>query len=1166
MSQEIPELRVEVRMLGKQFLAVTKRSNGQEICTHQFQHDARKPLHQQSLWLLEQSARDSDDTLQQAVSLTSSRPHRPNTARLRPDTAKKAALSFDDLHLGHYGQQLYEYLFGTGEQLQTFLDQNPVYHQGMHLTLAFYPEATALWSLPWEYLHDGQKFFSLDGQIFLSRIPGELNPLALSSVPPPLRVLVAIAGPEDQAEIEIEREISVIQEALRDLQQSGQVWADYLEDVTLSDLERVLREEPYHVLHYIGQGRYNPKQKRGYLCFENTVGGTDPVDAEQLIPLLTANRFPFRMVVLSVCQSAKIASADRSPKDAFDHVAMGLLQANIPAVLAMQSSILDESSIEMFQVLYTGITQGHTLTETVHEARIALRDLDEERSPQYRRFDWGIPALYLRSHAPLINPQAPPITPNLIQKQQGQDIYGLLLPRTFVGRRAELLRMRRSLRQHIPIIYLQGPAGIGKSALAAKFIHRPGVELDGVLVIHCQNLRHAIEALGKLADFWSYQGKVGHVEASALLLNAQLDPVDRAHRAIQMIGEQRYLIVFDNFDAWLTSANSEQAPDLTEETRSAEPPALRPSSKRAFRLGDETMRGIIRGLTMTYSNVTFLFTAERRWEELDTLPEENVLELHLEALTQRQALQLVNTLPRLRQTELEHKPALLGGHPHTLLLLDRWLSNVRAIKPNNPLFMQPNGERQDYLIDQLLAHLPSREREALIAMSILKRAFYTDTLNKIAATGSKRARALLRKWGNLSLIQTHDTKDQTRPNGEDKSYYTFHPTVRQRLLRHLNARRFRTVHARAAAYYGAPFLEEARRRVVGRRSVTWSDEQIEWLARSGEGILGMWIRQTGNLQQAHRAMERALAWQYHLGRAGQTQEASEIVEAVIPVLDRWGRRDEATALLHHKVTMLAGEMRAKALMNLAARMLHEKRFEAALSVYDNAYKAFATLNNKSYVAITLYCIGEVYQEMQAYAQAIEKSEAALHIQRHIDDKIGQANTLCQLANLYLIQEDYNRALTLSQTAENLARKLNNDQALARALHLQGLIFTNTQRSIEAIDRFMKSIEVASRLGNENRTADSMLELGKLLLSLGQLDQATSALKEALKIHRRLRNPKMGIALEMLGNVNERQGKLETALEQYQQARRIYQGNLPTYLPAIRQHIQQLRRKLQDQGR
>ncbi len=1175
MSQETPELRVEVRMLGKQFLAITKRSNGQEICTHQFQHDARKPLHQQSLWLLEQSARDSDDTLQKAASLTSSRLHRPNTAWLRPDTAKKTALSFDEIHLSHYGQQLYEYLFGTGEQLQTFLDQNPAYHQGMHLTLALYPEATALWSLPWEYLHDGQKFLSLDGQVFLSRIPGELNPLALSPAPPPLRILVAIAGPEDQAEIEIEREIAVIQEALRNLQQSGQVWADYLEDVTLPDLERALKEDFYHVLHYIGQGSYNPKQKRGYLCFENALGGTDPVDAEQLIPLLTANRFPLRMMILSACQSAKIASADRSPKDAFDHVAMGLLQANIPAVLAMQSSILDESSIEVFQVLYRSITQGQTLTETTHKARIALRDLDEERPPQYRRFDWGIPALYLRSHAPLINPQAPPIAPSSIQKQQGQNIHGLLLPRTFVGRRAELLRMRRGLRQRIPIIYLQGPAGIGKSALAAKFIHRPGVELDDILVIHCQNLRHAIEALGKLGDFWSYQGKVGHVEASALLLNAQLDPVDRARRAIQMIGEQRYLIVFDNFDAWLTSANSEQTPDLTEETRSADTaspaPALRLSSKLVSRLSDETMRGILKGLTMTYSNSTFLFTAERRWEELNTLPEENVLELHLEALTQRQALQLTNTLPCLRRTELEHKPTLLGGHPHTLLLLDRWLSSVSnvslAIKPDSPLFMQPDDDkRQNYLIDQLLAHLPSREREALIAMSILKKAFYTDTLNKIAATGSKRATALLRKWGNLSLIQIHSIKDQTRPNGEDKSYYTFHPTVRQRLLRHLNARRFRTLHARAAAYYGAPFLEEARRRVVGRRSGTWSDEQIEWLARSGEGILGMWIRQTGNLQQAHRAMERALAWQYHLGRAGQTQEASEIVEAVIPVLDRWGRRDEATALLHHNVTMLTGEMRAKALMNLAARMLHEKRFEAALSVYDNAYKAFATLNNKSYVAMTLYRIGEVYQGMQAYAQAIEKSEAALHIQRHIDDKIGQANTLCQLANLYLIQEDHNRALTLSQTAENLARKLNNDQALARALHLQGLIFTNTQRSIEAIDRFMKSIEVASRLGNENRTADSMLELGKLLLSLGQLDQATSALKEALKIHKRLRNPKMGIALEMLGNVNEKQGKLETALEQYQQARRIYQGNLPTYLPAIRQHIQQLRRKLQDQGR
>jgi len=716
--------------------------------------------------------------------------------------------------------------------------------------------------------------------------------------------------------------------------------------------------------------------------------------------------------------------------------------------------------------------------------------------------------------------------------------------------------MRRALRQHIPIIYLSGADGIGKSALVAKLLHRPGIELDGILVIPCQELRYAVETWGKLADFWAYQGKVGHVEASALLLDAQRDPVRRARKAIQMLGDQRYLIVFDNFDAWLTT-NEDNTPD------GAEAPT--------FRLNDETTRGILRGLTMTYSGSTFLFTAEHRWEALNTLPEENILELHLEALTQRQAIRLMSTLPHLHHAVSEHKLAIyrqVGGHPHKLALLDSWLSKARDVDtlPNSQLFTRPNDEQQNYLIDELLTHLPSREREALIAMSILEKAFCTDTLNKIAATGLKQATALLRKWETFSLTQPRYITDTLYPSNEDQTCYILHPTVRRRLLRHLNARRFRSLHARAAVYYGDPFLKEARQRVVGRRSGTWSDEQIEWLARSGEGILGMRIRQTGDLQQAHQAIERALAWQYHLGRAGQPQEAFEIVEAVIPVLDRWGRHDEATALLRHNITMLTGEMQAKALMNLASRMLHKKRFQAALSVYDDAYKSFATLNNKAYVAATLYRMGEVYQDMQAYAQAIEKSEAALHIQRHIDDEIGQANTLCQLADLYLTQEDYNRALSLSQNAESLARRLNDDQILAHTFHLQGLIFIHINQPIEAIDRFMKSIEIASGIGNESHSADSMIELGKLLLSLEQLGQATSAFKEALKIYRRLRNPRMGLALEMLGNVNEKLGKLETALEQYQQARRIYQENASSSLSAIKQRIQQLRRMIQDQSR
>jgi len=90
---------------------------------------------------------------------------------------------------------------------------------------------------------------------------------------------VAIAAPEDQAELDVEREIAVIQEALDEAQRHGRVQLDFLDDATLDGLRDQLSREDYHVLHYTGHGAFvagaKPGDKgRGCLCFEQPDGKT----------------------------------------------------------------------------------------------------------------------------------------------------------------------------------------------------------------------------------------------------------------------------------------------------------------------------------------------------------------------------------------------------------------------------------------------------------------------------------------------------------------------------------------------------------------------------------------------------------------------------------------------------------------------------------------------------------------------------------------------------------------------------------------------------------------------------------------------------------------------------------------------------------------------------
>jgi hypothetical protein len=94
-----PELRVAIRKVGDQYLAVTERANGDEICSNTFKHDPDKLVHLEPRWMLERGARLPAEALKTNEA----------TANHPPD----------DKLLIDYGQRLYSYLFGDGQRCAT---------------------------------------------------------------------------------------------------------------------------------------------------------------------------------------------------------------------------------------------------------------------------------------------------------------------------------------------------------------------------------------------------------------------------------------------------------------------------------------------------------------------------------------------------------------------------------------------------------------------------------------------------------------------------------------------------------------------------------------------------------------------------------------------------------------------------------------------------------------------------------------------------------------------------------------------------------------------------------------------------------------------------------------------------------------------------------------
>ena len=241
--------------------------------------------------------------------------------------------------------------------------------------------------LPWEYLYDaeGRGFLALSGRTPVVRYLELSEELGTLLVEPPLRVLAVISTPQGYQELaEADEEWRRLSAALEPLLQSGLIEAERLEHPTAAALESRMRAgQPVHVLHFVGHGGFSELRGEGVLVFEDEDGKGVPVGGPSLAYLLQDHP-SLRLAVLNACNGARA-----SEENTFAGTAQALVQHGVPAVIAMQSEVMDETACSFAEKFYRGLAAGLPVDACVGEVRRALA---AERNPE-----WGTPVLYLRA-------------------------------------------------------------------------------------------------------------------------------------------------------------------------------------------------------------------------------------------------------------------------------------------------------------------------------------------------------------------------------------------------------------------------------------------------------------------------------------------------------------------------------------------------------------------------------------------------------------------------------------------------------------------------------------------------------------------------------------------------------------------------------------------------
>ena len=292
------------------------------------------------------------------------------------------------------GKELFQALF-RGEVANLFhasLGSLRGRHQGLRIDVSINPrrpELAPLQKLPWELLcrPETEDFLCLSRRTPVVRsLEAHRERRSAIARPRRLRILVVAASPADCAPLAVARERANLEAAWKG--QEKKVEIVFLERGGVEEMRQALLAAPFHILHFMGHGKFDDESSEGVLFFERYDGTGQPFEGRRLAQLLHDFE-SLRLVVLNACHTAEAAGTHGS--NPFAGAASSLVMGGVPAVVAMSGPVSDLAAVAFSRTFYQRLAAGDAIDAAVTEGRLAIQRADPGDGA------WAIPALFLRS-------------------------------------------------------------------------------------------------------------------------------------------------------------------------------------------------------------------------------------------------------------------------------------------------------------------------------------------------------------------------------------------------------------------------------------------------------------------------------------------------------------------------------------------------------------------------------------------------------------------------------------------------------------------------------------------------------------------------------------------------------------------------------------------------
>lgn len=665
--------------------------------------------------------------------------------------------------------------------------------------------------------------------------------------------------------------------------------------------------------------------------------------------------------------------------------------------------------------------------------------------------------------------------------QAGRDLYVQLqptapatvkdsLPRdigAFTGREAEIREITHSIARFtgegksLPIVALNGMAGVGKTALAIHVGHRlAGKFPDGRLFIDL----HAHTAGQRPVD-------PGEALAS-LLATTGLEPRqlplgldDRAAMWRDRVQNKKILLILDNV------ASTDQIK------------LLLPASPECLTL----------------------ITSRRRLSALGAFP------LELDVLNANQATDMFTRIVPRSFQELDQVSQLVeqcGYLPLAVGLLAGVLNNRPSMKvhhlvedlndaENRLTVIRAENQELTAAFDLSYLHQPTTQKHLFRCLG-LHLGVEFDVYAAAALANLSLDEIGRRLQG---LYGDHLIEEPTFGR------YRMHDLVRDyaRALANDPANDREQTIVRLLDYYEGAVRLAARH--VGRdsrtsaSSVSDSDQSIILPDFSNRKEALAWAR-----------IERAnlLSCIEYAMRRDQKGRTIGLVSAMASFLRIDGPWDHA-ATLHRTAARIARDLHnqegeANALRNLGLVQWLAGDYRPAIEVLELSQSIYRDLGEQVSEALILNDLGGVKEASGDYVGAADSLEQALAIHRRLDNKPGEANALGRLGTVCWLTGNYLGAANALRKALGLFRSLGDRHGEADVLNDLGVVGYLRGDYCEARQMLKKALRLFRELGTRHGEANALTDLAVVHCHIGNYREAADLLTNALEIYQELGAP------------------------------------------------------------